>query len=216
MTTERRTQETAAKLTCETVMRYHWVCADQTTFSAIAPSRDGAFRVLNAERPGMLARPDGSTVVPCISLEVRRKATLHFQRKIHMKNILVLDDLEIRHVGFNKQFPNENVICCFTIEDFLDKVRGGPFCDGTTWDLICFDHDLNDGPHKNVSQGTYGGTSELTGRDAARSLVAMGNSKFPARCLVHSVNPDGAKAIHGILSDAGIPTQIFPFTNFKF
>lgn len=47
------------------VYRYHYLCDDGTTFSAIASTESGAFRVLNAEIPGMIARFVDKTPVPC-------------------------------------------------------------------------------------------------------------------------------------------------------
>jgi hypothetical protein len=68
MDTERRRQQLAAvaqaAVRATTVWRWHYVCADGETFSAIAPTEPGAFRVLNAVRPGMLARFDGVTACP--------------------------------------------------------------------------------------------------------------------------------------------------------
>lgn len=71
MKTERHHQEEAAFRKCEYVYRWHYLCIDNATFSAIAPSEAGAFRVLNAERPGILATFDGCTSVPCLPLARR-------------------------------------------------------------------------------------------------------------------------------------------------
>lgn len=54
-TTERQRQELTAREQ-QHVHRWSYVCDDGEPFSAIAPSEGGAFRVLNAERPGMRAR----------------------------------------------------------------------------------------------------------------------------------------------------------------
>lgn len=66
--TERQRQERNAFAFCEHVYRWHFVCLvndlNEYTFSAIAPSRSGALRVLNAERPGIDARFDDCTSVP--------------------------------------------------------------------------------------------------------------------------------------------------------
>ncbi len=69
--TERQRQEERAWRTCEYVYRWHYLCDDNVTFSAIAPSEAGAFRVLNAERPGMHARFDGCTSVPAPPIDGR-------------------------------------------------------------------------------------------------------------------------------------------------
>lgn len=60
------------------VWRYHFDCDDGETFSAIAPSESGAFRVLNAERPGIGARFDGVSFCPIET----RAAQLAYREKI--------------------------------------------------------------------------------------------------------------------------------------
>jgi len=62
--TERQKQEKSAFANCANVYRWHFLCDDNTTFSAISPSQSGALRVLNAERPGILFTLDGATSVP--------------------------------------------------------------------------------------------------------------------------------------------------------
>lgn len=69
--TERLRQESAAFETCEAVYRFHFLCGDGFTFSAIAPTESGALRVLNAERPSMPAAFAGRTPVPAPPLAVR-------------------------------------------------------------------------------------------------------------------------------------------------
>ncbi len=73
MTTERQRQEKTAFETQENVKRFHFIAWDKSfTFSAVAPSEDGAFRVANAEHPGMMFTTDGVTHCTCARLEVRR------------------------------------------------------------------------------------------------------------------------------------------------
>ena len=53
--TERQRQERIAFASdAETVYRWHYLIDAEHTFSAIALTEDGAFRVLNAEHPGVL------------------------------------------------------------------------------------------------------------------------------------------------------------------
>ena len=63
--TERERQEAAAIRLGDGVSCQEWqyLCADGETFSAVAPTESGAFRVLNSERPGMLANFVGSLTV---------------------------------------------------------------------------------------------------------------------------------------------------------
>jgi len=51
---ERQTQEERARQ-AGGGSRYYYKCADGETFSAYAVNEAAAFRVLNAERPGMMA-----------------------------------------------------------------------------------------------------------------------------------------------------------------
>lgn len=52
--TERERQENVARLLGKGLL-FTYRCADAELFSAIAMTESGAFRVLNAERPGMTA-----------------------------------------------------------------------------------------------------------------------------------------------------------------
>jgi len=68
MKTERERQQQnamdVAAVQGSSVWRYHFLCSDGEAFSAIAPTEDGARRVLNAERPGIYARFEGYTHCP--------------------------------------------------------------------------------------------------------------------------------------------------------
>jgi hypothetical protein len=62
------------------VLRHHFILpkAHGGTFSAIAPSRQAALRVMDAEKPGcsIESKYDGSTVVPCRRERTREEAKL--------------------------------------------------------------------------------------------------------------------------------------------
>lgn len=121
-------------------------------------------------------------------------------------NILVLDDMAIRHVGFRAKWPEHNVVSCLTIWEFQTEISKG------NWDVVCFDHDLND-ESSSVEFGQYG-NKELTGVDAAWFLVnQVPKDKWPEMCLIHSVNQRGANNIATVLSDAGIQHKVIPFTS---
>ncbi len=69
MITERERQHVgaiwfASRQTIKSVRRFHFLCEDGETFSAIAPTEAGAFRVLNAERPSCRAEMIGATHCP--------------------------------------------------------------------------------------------------------------------------------------------------------
>ncbi len=52
-TTERERQEMIASLLSDTGYRWHFACEGGESFSAIAASIEGAYRVLDEERPGV-------------------------------------------------------------------------------------------------------------------------------------------------------------------
>ena len=47
-----------------TLRNWRFLCSDNVDFEAIAPSESAAFRVLNAERPGVIAQTMGFTEIP--------------------------------------------------------------------------------------------------------------------------------------------------------
>jgi hypothetical protein len=59
--TERERQEHTAR-SIRSASTYHFECSDGEPFSAVAASEDGAFRVLNAERPGITATFTGRSM----------------------------------------------------------------------------------------------------------------------------------------------------------
>lgn len=65
METTRSKQELkAAEMSVDgSVIEWHFMCHDGEIFRAVAPSEDGAFRVLNAERPHIQAHLEGSLLV---------------------------------------------------------------------------------------------------------------------------------------------------------
>lgn len=78
---ERQTQETLAFAhESDHVHRHHFVLHEDFggTFSAVAITKEGALRVLDAEIPGagMSARYDGVTHVPCHREQARANARL--------------------------------------------------------------------------------------------------------------------------------------------
>lgn len=95
--------------------------------------------------------------------------------------VLVLDDEDYRHRGYDEALVGHEVHHVRTVDQFRKKVAK---C--RDWDLVSFDHDL--------------GTKE-DGRDAARAFVAS-NAQPSCLCVVHSWNPAGATRIADVLSDA--------------
>lgn len=61
---ELREEQLAKEAGRRTLRVWRFLCSDNVDFAAIAPSESGAFRVLNAERPGVTAQTMGFTEVP--------------------------------------------------------------------------------------------------------------------------------------------------------
>lgn len=108
--------------------------------------------------------------------------------------ILFLDDMAARQEMFGDIAAKRGHVVnhAWTAEQAIAMLEDGGF------DAACLDHDLAEdhyaGPYVSPSMG---GTAH-SGRAVARWIV---EHKRPAEILVHSFNPDGAKAICDILSD---------------
>ena len=109
--------------------------------------------------------------------------------------ILFLDDMDARHVLAREIASNLgiDVDSVYTAEEAIRKLEHG------SYEAACLDHDLADdhyaGPYVSPSMG---GTAH-SGRAVARWISEHGK---PENVLVHSFNPDGAKAICEHLSDS--------------
>lgn len=108
--------------------------------------------------------------------------------------ILVLDDDPFRHKKFKSWFIGHDVIHAYNFSQFKAALLRNNF------DYIFLDHDLND--HQAISVDTGEGR-ELTGLDATKLLVSMNMQRQVKQVIVHSFNPDGAKAMMKLLNDNG-------------
>lgn len=106
--------------------------------------------------------------------------------------VLFLDDETWRHDGIDLMLLGVQ----HTVHHAYGTAEFSALLDSESpFDLVCFDHDL--GP-------------STTGLDAARDFVAR---KHPlTRCIVHSWNPYGAKAIARVLRDGGHQVIVIPFS----
>lgn len=118
------------------------------------------------------------------------------------KKILVLDDDQERHQGFDKIFPRDAVTHVSDYDQFLKALPSGPY------DLICLDHDLGEtaDPDGNV-------VLRKSGMDAARALVSLPPELQPKQVLVHSQNSVAGPEMVRVLRDAGILATRRPYTN---
>lgn len=99
--------------------------------------------------------------------------------------VLVLDDEKCRHEAFQWRYADHEIHHAWNpiaaVALLAESVsRGAPF------DLASLDHDLSH--HR------------LTGQDVAWFIVNMPAAMRPREVIVHSWNPDGARAMVAILA----------------
>lgn len=120
--------------------------------------------------------------------------------------ILILDDLEERHRIYQSIYNGHDVTSVNTYSAFVDALQDSP------WDLIHLDHDLGDfvtSPDTWVDG--WGSTREYTGLEAATRVCELDPELRPARVVVHSINPVGARNMMQTLTRAGIDAIWEPF-----
>ena len=116
--------------------------------------------------------------------------------------ILFLDDDTERRDAFDKMHRHANMIVFTkTVTGAKDALRAIRF------DVAFLDHDLADyGPYD-----MYGHRDEYTGQHVATFIAAMPAEFRPDAVVIHSWNPDGAKAMERILKQAGVKCSRKPF-----
>jgi CheY-like chemotaxis protein len=124
-----------------------------------------------------------------------------------MKRALVLDDERVRHEAFDAFLSGDySIEHAWTYHEAIAMLKNEQF------DIAYLDHDLND--FKGVSSmgsGTYG-SRELTGADVTRFIAReLEPTLRPKKVVVHSWNPDGARAMIAMLRDVGISCTYEPF-----
>jgi len=110
-------------------------------------------------------------------------------------NVLVIDDDQERHNGFNRILRGANVKHVYNYDQAIDALNK------QTFEVIYFDHDLAD----YGDSPTGYGERERTGADIALYLVRMlPRDRYPKLAVIHSLNPVGAQNIESALKPAGI------------
>ncbi len=122
--------------------------------------------------------------------------------------ILVLDDDDERHESFRRYLARDNeVFHVFTVDGAITALIGEP-----VFDIAFLDHDLNDHHYKSEQTGGYGNV-KLNGFDVASFIAKiLAKEKRPKRVVVHSWNEDGAKMMHGVIEESGIPVKRWEWT----
>ena len=114
------------------------------------------------------------------------------------KTILILDDEQIRHQRFAKNYKDFKLVHTYDVRACLNALMHPP----TSFDYICLDHDL--GGKQMVPSGP--GIGYEIAEWIADHPECVRDTVF-----VHSLNTPGRKNIVNVLEKAGIKAIEFPF-----
>ena len=123
--------------------------------------------------------------------------------------ILVLDDDDVRHEYFARQFANHDILHVHTYSECLNALLNNDW-----YDVVFLDHDLNDHGYRSVaderanyfqrSLTRFSRPGLLDGRDVVEDMVKMlPPEKVPSQVVVHSWNDAGGAEMMSMLNDAG-------------
>lgn len=111
--------------------------------------------------------------------------------------ILFLDDMSIRHFLFDEICPESwEVWHVYSAETAIKALES------RYYDIAFLDHDLSDYHYEGVVDNS-------TGQEVAKFIAAMKDP--PATVVIHSWNPEGAKAMKDILGEK-TSTFLQPFS----
>lgn len=111
-------------------------------------------------------------------------------------NILILDDEEHRHSTLEQFHPRAIFTHVYTAKNCISILKSNP-----SFDLVYLDHDLEE----LLEDGTK----------VAKALAALPQDQQPKRIIIHSMNPEAALRMAGILSTAALPVLVTPFEELK-
>jgi len=118
-------------------------------------------------------------------------------------NILIVDDQQLRHDKFIKEYPDDNLFHVYNFDSAAQAL------DTQKFDMIMLDHDLGD-YSGTFADGTPG--KELTGYDVALYLVrVVAESNWPEYVMIHTLNNVAAWSIKNLLNTVGIKSAVRPF-----
>ncbi len=112
---------------------------------------------------------------------------VNYRLKYKMKQILILDDRDIRHLHFKKKFIGKALLThVYTAKQCIEALNE------FTFDAVYLDHDLR-------SEMEESGPD--TGYEVAEWL-SLHPDKKPKDIYIHSLNPDGRENMKKILPEA--------------
>ena len=118
-------------------------------------------------------------------------------------NILIVDDQQLRHDKFIKEYPDDNLFHVYNFDSAAQAL------DTQKFDMIMLDHDLGD-YSGTFADGTPG--KELTGYEVALYLVrVVPESNWPEYVMIHTLNNVAAWSIKNLLNTVGIKSAVKPF-----
>jgi CheY-like chemotaxis protein len=105
-----------------------------------------------------------------------------------MKKVLILEDDPIRHKAFKTNFWHCDMTIVITAQEAIKKLTNNQY------DYLFLDHDLG---------GTqFAPSDENSGYAVAKFLENNPQYKPATRIIIHSLNPDGRKAMNMALPEA--------------
>lgn len=122
--------------------------------------------------------------------------------------ILILDDIRFRHDSFDRIYEGDDVRHAYKYSHFIYLLNG------VVWDIVHLDHDLGDFvDDADTYVDGWGKTREYNGQHAAMRICELSDGMLPKHVIIHSVNPEGARAMKSMLENRGLSVVWEPFAD---
>ena len=105
--------------------------------------------------------------------------------------ILIIDDLKDRHQFLGIEYQGNDIHNAYTYNEAIELIKNN------SYDLICFDHDLND----------FEDRVERTGVSIAKFMAYAGLKTSEVR--IHSLNAIGAMNIISVLKSGEVTDNVY-------
>lgn len=120
--------------------------------------------------------------------------------------ILILDDEQCRHDAFAGAYAGHDVTHVTTYQSFLHEIEMN-----SPWDLVSLDHDLGEATGGNVYVDGWGVIRFFSGQHASMRICELSEDILPLEVIVHSVNPEGARAMVANLTRRNVKVTWQPY-----